>query len=101
MPWQVKSLGVKATSDSEWIYFGDGTNVKKTIVVEIINTHFIESRLLVSWTRQESFQVERDEIEKSIERILGLESFLIWDTNFKKVIEFNHIGVLRVGEVSS
>ncbi len=89
----------KISNDSEWIYFGDGNNINKLLVYEIINNHFTESELLIAWTRQGSVQVNRIEINKSIDNILGYHDFSIWDNHLRKVIDFNLIGVLRIGKV--
>jgi hypothetical protein len=44
-------------------------------------------------------QVSKSSIEQVIDGLLGFQNFLIWDANFKKVMEFNKIGTLRYGQL--
>ena len=99
---KLKTSWTKVTVDSEWTYFGDGSEVNRSIVNDGINYHFTDDNFLyVSWTRQQSFEVNKSQTIELIEELLGKETFFIWDTKFKKVIEFNRIGVMRRGQVSS
>lgn len=90
----------KVTPDSEWIYFGDTNKIDKSLIIKTINEHFSDPVLLVALNRQESIEIDKSDIDKSIEKIIGIQDFCIWDLHFKKVIEFNRIGVMRRGEVS-
>ena len=99
---KLKTTWTKVTVDSEWTYFGNGREVNRGIVNDSINNHFpVDRSLYISWTRQQSFEADKSETIELIEELLGKESFFIWDTKFKRVIEFNSIGVMRRGQVSS
>ena len=99
---KLKISWTKVTVDSEWTYFGEDWEVNKGIVNDSINYHFNSyNSLYVSWTRQQSIEVNKSQIIEQIEKLLGKQSFFIWDTKFKKVIEFNKLGVMRRGKVSS
>ena len=87
------------SSDTEWIYFGAEKEANKDIVLQQINCHFSETQLYISHRRNDSFEARKNIILDSIEKILGYENFVIWNTSFTKAIEFNKIGVLRCGEV--
>lgn len=99
---KLKVSWTKATVDSEWTYFGDGNEVNTDVVNDSINNHFTDGNtsIYVSTTRHQSFEAKKSDTIKLIEELLCKESFFIWDMNFKKVIEFNRIGVMRRGQVS-
>jgi len=84
-----------------WIYIGTGDEIRRELIFTSINEHFTNSVLYVSWTRNGSKEVSKADIERSIDDILGVYDFSIWDINFKKVIEFNKSGVMRIGEVNT
>jgi hypothetical protein len=91
---------IKATSDSEWIYFGDNDEVDKESALESICKYFKGDTLYVAFTRKESAQVAKSNIEQAINNLLGFQNFLIWDAEFQTVIEFNKIGTLRHGQLT-
>jgi len=82
-----------------WIYIGNGDELRKEFINKSIDEYFVDSRLYIAWTRNGSKQVPKKNIVYAINNILGSENFSIWDTNFKRVIEFNKMGVMRFGEV--
>ena len=84
--------------DLGWIYCGAGDDVKKEFVQNIINEHFTEIELYVAHERNNSFLTTKDNVIAAIKNILGKENFAIWDKSFNKVVDFNKIGVLRIGK---
>ena len=88
-------------TETEWIYFGADKDVNLEKVSKIIDGHFSESILLVCWTRQGSFETNKDDILITTRNILGYHDFVIWNSSFDHAIEFNKIGVLRCGQVGS
>ena len=84
-----------------WVFVGSGDDMRKEFIIRRIDEYFVDGTLYVSWTRNESKEVKKENIEYAIENILGVHDFSIWDTNFKKVIEFNKNGVMRFGEVKT
>ncbi len=81
-----------------WVYIGNGDEMNRDSIIKKINEHFDSDNLYIAHTRNESIEISKKYIGKAIESILGRVSFLIWDTNFKKVIEFDRNGVMRFGE---
>lgn len=84
-----------------WIYIGNDEEMRKDLIFKSINDHFTDNVLYVAWTRNGSREVSKANIELGIEDILGRFNFSIWDTKFKKVIQFNKNGVMRLGEVKA
>jgi len=97
LKYKVNWLAV--TSESEWSYFGSGNHVNKPLVLKNIIDYFPESSLFIAINRKDSIQVDKADIEKALDKILGFKNFLIWDKQFKRVIEFNDIGTMRQGHV--
>ncbi len=75
--------------------------MRKEFIIKSIDEYFVDNTLYISWTRKESKEVRKENINDAIENILGVHDFSIWDTNFKKVMEFNKNGVMRFGQVKN
>ena len=90
---------IKISEETEWIYFGAGNEADKPIVIKSIKEYFSDSSLYIAINRRDSRQTVKHEIGETIDNIIGIQDFLIWDIEFKKVIEFNHIGVMRRGYI--
>ncbi|HKZ65217.1 MAG TPA: hypothetical protein VJ111_02620 [Chitinophagaceae bacterium] len=88
----------KHVIESEWIYCGSNGEVKFDIVLKHIKDHFIDSKLYVVLTRNDSFETNKEIIIKTVEQLVGSIDFLIWDFRFERVIEFNKVGVFREGK---
>lgn len=84
----------KDTKDSEWCFIGD--NVKKA---NSLIDHFFanEQMLYLVVNRHNSRQELKIDIAPLIESFLEQISFYIWDVRFENAIEFNRIGVYRIG----
>jgi hypothetical protein len=81
-----------------WIYIGNGDETNKELILKCINEHFEDDHTLyISWTRNDSKEVPKADIESELSDILG-NDFSIWNTAFTKVIELTHIGVMRLGK---
>ena len=94
---QRKVNWTRVTPDSEWIFFGTSDIINKDLIVNTINNHFADDKLYIAFTRKESMPSNKKDIEKAIDGFLGFQNFLIWDTGFKKAMEFNKIGTMRCG----
>ena len=90
---------VRVSAESEWTHFGTGDEVNRALVTKTINEYFFADPLNVVFGRKDSVQINKSEINKVIHDALGKRNFFIWDKEFKRAIEFNHIGVLRVGYI--
>lgn len=88
-------------SDTEWIYCGSKGEVKFDVVETEFNNFFDGDVFYVATTRTKSFQISKKDLLLSITEIIGSKNFFVWTESFKKVIEFNHIGVFRKGAFNS
>lgn len=94
-----KIIWVKKTPDSEWIYIGEKNNLNKQILRDTINEYFDDTTLLIAVNRKDSIHINKIDVFERIEKIIGIQDFKIWDIKFNRVIEFNKIGVMRLGKV--
>jgi hypothetical protein len=90
---------INVSAETEWIYFGAEFEANKLLVVKNVTDYFPDSSLFIVTTRKESMAINKNDLIKSIDNILGFKDFFIWDSQFKRVIEFNHIGVMRQGYI--
>lgn len=84
---------------SEWVYCGVGNDTKGDLIDKTINEYFHDSMLYFVSTRNGSSEVNKQDIVAKIKKELEQNALFLWDANFKKVIEFNEIGVMRNGLV--
>lgn len=84
-----------------WVYVGNALETRKEFIFKCVNGHFTDDELYISWTRAGSCKVPKESIEAAVDDILGIYDFSIWDTKFKRVIEFNKIGIMRLGELET
>ena len=83
--------------NGSWLYMGNDTESRRQFASQIIQDHFSLDTLYVVKTRNDSFETTKDDFIGEIENMIGVQEFLVWDTNFIRVVEFN-IDVLRCGE---
>ena len=70
---------------------------KKELISKMIFSHFKEESIYLVLDRQNSGLLsEKRELFNSL---LGKENFFLWDLEFKKTIELNRVGVLRLGHI--
>ncbi len=86
---------------SEWVYCRIGNDTKEDVIDKALNEYFQDSMLYFVSTRKESSQINKQDIIERIKKELGQNELVIWDINFKRVIEFNKIGVMRIGIVAT
>jgi hypothetical protein len=91
-------LTTLVTWDKDWVHFGTEDEVKFDLVKTLIKDHLNDNELLFIHHRTNSGQYNHKIIIDSITHLLGKEDFLLWTTTMDKVIEFNKIGVLRLGQ---
>lgn len=87
--------------DSEWIAFKtDEPQAVVELIEHIVN--YLDSQVLhVSIGRHDSETLDQPNIRTFIEPLLNEQDFAIWDEHFKKVIDFNKIGVYRLGIINT
>ena len=84
--------------EDKWIHFGTEGKIKFDLLNELINQHFQETELLLIQGRTNSTLVNSKEIMTIMKPILGIDSFQIWTKSMDKVIKFDRIGVLNIGQ---
>ena len=97
--YTVSSYLKRKANWNEWIYCGVGDDIKEDIVSNAINKYFQDSILFYVSTRKESSEINKQDIVERIKKDLPQYELYLWDTTFKKAIEFNKIGVMRIGLV--
>jgi hypothetical protein len=85
---------------SEWIYCGVGTDIKEDVINKMVHEYFGDVIIYLVTNRTESGEINKPDILGKIKKELERKELFLWDTNLKKVIEFNKIGVMRKGLVS-
>ncbi len=85
---------IKNNSDTEWIYISNDT-----LKIDLLIDNFFEreSEFYLITDRHCSKQADKEQILKNTKDYLENYDFLIWNLRFNKVIEFNDIGVYRIG----
>jgi hypothetical protein len=87
----------KLDIDSEWIYIGIGEELKKEKVTSQIQNIFNSENLYIVLGRENSKEILINEVNTEILNRIGNENFKICDKDFTKFIEFNKIGIMRIG----
>ena len=79
-----------------WMYSGVREDFNYELVFTNIREFFPKGSLYMVRTRHNSTTILLGELEQTIQTEIGT-SFLIWDSHWKRVVEFNPIGVFRRG----
>jgi hypothetical protein len=81
----------------EWFHFGQGSSIKINTVQKLISNHFENSEIYFVFDRKLSgLLIEKEHFFNSK---LGNENFHLWNKEFSKVIEFNRVGIMRLGNI--
>jgi len=67
----------------------------------MVNEYFQDSTLYFVTDRKESSEINKQDILQRINKELEQKELFLWDVNLKKVMEFNRIGVMRKGLIST
>lgn len=90
-------LGLKVKWE-EWIHFGTGSEVKYNLITELINGFLLDDKIIFVHERTNSGRCKSSEVIEKIRPYLGENKFQLWNKSMTKVIGFDRIGVLHVGE---
>ncbi len=90
-------LSSSVTWDNDWVHFGTNIEIKFKVIDNLVNTHLNSNAIIFINGRTNSEQLERDLIIERIKPFLWKASFQIWNMSMDKVIQFDKIGVLRLG----
>lgn len=91
-------MKVKATW-SEWVYCGVGDDMKEDVISRPVSDYLQDPILFHILNRKESKEVGKKIALEKIKVELEIEDILLCNSNFKKAIWFNRIGVMRYGIV--
>ncbi len=89
----------KKTNNEEWIHFGTGKNINFDLVHKSINEHFIGEDLFLVYQRTITGLLIEEQYQIIFKSILGNKNFFLWNKELTKAIEFNHVGLLRLGQL--
>jgi len=81
----------------DWVHFGTGKEIKNGLIEELVDDFLADDILNFVHVRQDSGQVKRFEIKEKIAELLGQENFQLWNSSMTKAIDFNRIGILKLG----
>ena len=83
--------------DMDWIHFGTGETIQFDLIIKIINEFLKDEDINFVYKRENSGSYKRTEIIMQIKSLLGHDNFQLWNMSMDKVIKFNKIGVLQIG----
>lgn len=86
------------TWDGDWIHFGTEKEIKFDLLEKLIEENLSGKDLLFIHGRTTSMQLKNEDIIKTIRPFLGTDDFQLWTVTLDKVIRFNKIGVLHLGQ---
>lgn len=92
-------LLTKINWHKEWIHFDTGAATKFELLNNLIYQHLNSDEILFIYTRTDSSEYKRDQIIDRIKPLLGKGNFVLWNKFMDKVILFNKIGVLQMGQI--
>jgi hypothetical protein len=84
--------------DNDWIHFGTDKEIKFELLEKLIEEHLKGNDLLFIHGRTTSGQFKKEDIIKTVKPFLGTDDFQLWTVPMDKVIRFNKIGVLHLGQ---
>lgn len=87
----------RSNTEEEWIYIGTEKEIKTEKIISHIEVEFKEDSFYIALERTTSKELKKTEIEAEIITRIGNENFKISNLTFDKFIEFNKIGVMRIG----
>jgi hypothetical protein len=83
--------------EEEWIYLGVGKDFELDKASQLVRSTLKTEEIYIVTDRKNSRVLLVEDIIKGIEMELNASSFVLWDSSFRRVVEFNRIGVARKG----
>ena len=83
-------------TESEWNFIGNDVIKLQSLINSIFKT---DQTLYLVTDRHNSLEEDKIKILEYSKLLIEQKDFLIWDIHFKKVVEFNKIGVYRIGNL--
>ncbi len=85
-----------ASAESEWVYCGLGPDLNREVIMNAVEQQFHFEAVYLKQERNNSMVLTIPELLSKLETYIG-QDFCVWDSKFENVIEFNEVGVFRVG----
>jgi predicted acylesterase/phospholipase RssA len=89
----------KKKINEEWIHFGTGNDIDYDLVNKSITEHLNGEDIYLVFERTNSGYFKEEQFQKLFKSILGKKNFYLWNKKLTKAIEFNYVGILRVGNL--
>ena len=85
---------------NEWKHHGLNEELNFTLILSFVDQHFPHAEVLYFVDqRTNSRAIDRKELQDALDSLIGQSNFFLWNTEITKVIEFNEMGVLRLGKI--
>lgn len=81
--------------------FGSGNDLDLNVVEETVEQHLRTDTLLLDLGRHQSRPIGRKEFISEFSGMIAISGLILWDDQFRRVVEFGRIGVLRTGSRST
>lgn len=85
------------TPDVGWLYCGLSDDLKTDLLIECINTHFLDEKIYFVLDRKQTCALDKANAITTIASNIDKRDFSLWSLDFKKVMNFNKIGIFRIG----
>ena len=83
--------------ESEWIYVGAEEELDEAKITKLLNSFFEESELYLITDRHNSLLIQKEEAVTKVLEFINKHNPALANTDFSKIMEFNKIGVVRLG----
>ena len=93
-----QNINWKIASEDESIHIGTGEGIKRELVLQKLEETFNDENVFISLGRRDSKELKTEEFESEVLARIGELGFIVCNKTFTKFIDFNPIGVLRIGE---
>ena len=87
--------------DSGWVSIGRLDSMDIELAQEIILNWFDENKIYFAINRQTAGEITKENAIDYIVKHESIEKVIFCDLDFRKFVEYDHIGVLRKGNYSS
>jgi hypothetical protein len=93
-----RTVDWKYVTESPYMYCGVQEDLDINLIRQHIDAFFGNAMIYLALNKEGSFETTAEEVIKAVAKLQGNESFYLWSSNFRKVMEFRDIGVFREGE---
>jgi hypothetical protein len=83
--------------EKEWRYCGKEDSFESDMVKGVVDTFFEDDEIYISVDRHDGKSIPKDNVIDEIERLIPKLDIKLADHKFRRIIEFNHYGIFRIG----